>query len=399
MTEQKNYKKTLIACYLGFITQAISANFVPLLFLTFRSNYGITLEKIAMIPLVFYLTQLLIDLAATKFADKIGYRACVIASQLLSAVGLVLMAILPDVFPVPFMGILISVVLYAIGSGLIEVLVSPIVEACPFENKDGTMSLLHSFYCWGAMGVVLGSTFFFSIFGVENWKILTFIWALVPLYNTFNFINCPIERLVEDGNCMGIRKLLKTPIFWLMIILMVCSGASEVSMAQWASAFTESAIGVSKTVGDLAGPCLFAMFMGISRVIYGKFSEKFDLVKVMLVCGIMCVGCYLLASLSTLPILALAGCAFCGLAVGIMWPGSISISSQTCPRGGTAMFAFLALAGDLGAMVSPTIVGSISEMAGGNLKTGLLAGTVFPIVLVFTLVILKKRQNIQKIIN
>ena len=399
MTEQKNYKKTLIACYLGFITQAISANFVPLLFLTFRSNYGITLEKIAMIPLVFYLTQLLIDLAATKFADKIGYRACVIASQLLSAVGLVLMAILPDVFPVPFMGILISVVLYAIGSGLIEVLVSPIVEACPFENKDGTMSLLHSFYCWGAMGVVLGSTFFFAIFGVENWKILTFIWALVPLYNTFNFINCPIERLVEDGNCMGIRKLLKTPIFWLMIILMVCSGASEVSMAQWASAFTESAIGVSKTVGDLAGPCLFAMFMGISRVIYGKFSEKLDLVKVMLVCGIMCVGCYLLASLSTLPILALAGCAFCGLAVGIMWPGSISISSQKCPRGGTAMFAFLALAGDLGAMVSPTIVGSISEMAGGNLKTGLLAGTVFPIVLVFTLAILKKRQNIQKIIN
>ena len=399
MTEQKNYRKTLIACYLGFITQAISANFVPLLFLTFRSNYGITLEKIAMIPLVFYLTQLLIDLAATKFADKIGYRACVIASQLLSAVGLVLMAILPDVFPVPFMGILISVVLYAIGSGLIEVLVSPIVEACPFENKDGTMSLLHSFYCWGAMGVVLGSTFFFSIFGVENWKILTFIWALVPLYNTFNFINCPIERLVEDGNCMGIRKLLKTPIFWLMIILMVCSGASEVSMAQWASAFTESAIGVSKTVGDLAGPCLFAMFMGISRVIYGKFSEKLDLVKVMLVCGIMCVGCYLLASLSTLTILALAGCAFCGLAVGIMWPGSISISSQTCPRGGTAMFAFLALAGDLGAMVSPTMVGGISEMAGGNLKTGLLAGTIFPIVLVFTLVILKKRQNIQKIIN
>ena len=399
MTEQKNYKKTLIACYLGFITQAISANFVPLLFLTFRSNYGITLEKIAMIPLVFYLTQLLIDLAATKFADKIGYRACVIASQLLSAVGLVLMAILPDVFPVPFMGILISVVLYAIGSGLIEVLVSPIVEACPFENKDGTMSLLHSFYCWGAMGVVLGSTFFFAIFGVENWKILTFIWALVPLYNTFNFINCPIERLVEDGNYMGIRKLLKTPIFWLMIILMICSGASEVSMAQWASAFTESAIGVSKTVGDLAGPCLFAMFMGISRVIYGKFSEKLDLVKVMLVCGIMCVGCYLLASLSTLPILALAGCAFCGLAVGIMWPGSISISSQTCPRGGTAMFAFLALAGDLGAMVSPTMVGGISEMAGGNLKTGLLAGTVFPIVLVFTLAILKKRQNIQKIIN
>lgn len=391
MTKEKNYKKTLIACYLGFVTQAISANFAPLLFLTFKNTYGITLEKIAMIPLVFYLTQLLVDLAATKFADKVGYRMCVVASQVLSSVGLVFMAILPEALPLPFMGILISVVLYAIGSGLIEVLVSPIVEACPFENKDGMMSLLHSFYCWGAMGVILGSTLFFVVFGVENWKILTFIWALVPLYNTFNFIRCPIERLIEDGKSMGIRKLLKTPVFWLMIILMVCSGASEATMAQWASAFTESAIGVSKTVGDLAGPCLFAMFMGISRMLYGKFSEKLDLIKVMLGCGIMCAGCYLVASLSTLPILGLAGCAFCGLAVGIMWPGSISISSQKCPRGGTAMFAFLALAGDLGAMVSPAMVGSLSEMAGGNLKTGLLTATIFPIFLVFGLLILKKK--------
>lgn len=301
------------------------------------------------------------------------------------------MAILPEMLPLPFMGILISVVLYAIGSGLIEVLVSPIVEACPFENKDGMMSLLHSFYCWGAMGVILGSTLFFVVFGVENWKTLTFIWALVPLYNTFNFIRCPIERLIEDGKSMGIRKLLKTPVFWLMIILMVCSGASEATMAQWASAFTESAIGVSKTVGDLAGPCLFAMFMGISRMLYGKFSEKLDLIKVMLGCGIMCAGCYLVASLSTSPILGLAGCAFCGLAVGIMWPGSISISSQKCPRGGTAMFAFLALAGDLGAMVSPAMVGSLSEMAGGNLKTGLLTATIFPVFLVFGLLILKKK--------
>ncbi len=391
MTKQKNYKKTLIACYLGFVTQAISANFAPLLFLTFKNSYGITLEKIAMIPLVFYLTQLLVDLAATKFADKIGYRTCVAASQVLSAVGLIFMAILPEVLPVPFLGILISVVLYAIGSGLIEVLVSPIVEACPFENKDGMMSLLHSFYCWGAMGVILGSTLFFALFGVENWRILTFIWALVPLYNTFNFFTCPIERLIENGKSMSVAKLLKTPIFWLMIILMVCSGASEATMAQWSSAFTESAIGVSKTVGDLAGPCLFAMFMGIARMLYGKFSEKLDLTKVMLVCGVMCAGCYLVASLSTVPIFGLAGCALCGLAVGIMWPGSISISSQNCPKGGTAMFAFLALAGDLGAMVSPALVGSLSEMAGGNLKSGLLVAVIFPIVLVFGLLVLRKK--------
>lgn len=390
MMKQKNYKKTLVACYLGFVTQAITANFTPLLFLTFVNTYGVTFEKIAMIPLVFYLTQLLIDFAATKFADKIGYRTCVVASQVLSAIGLLLMAILPELLSAPFIGILLSVVLYAIGSGLIEVLVSPIVEACPFENKDGVMSLLHSFYCWGAMGVILGSTLFFALFGIEKWKILVFIWALVPLYNAFNFMNCPIERLVEDGKSMGVRELLKTPIFWLMILLMVCSGASEATMAQWASAFTESAIGVSKTVGDLAGPCLFAMFMGVSRILYGKFSPKLDLTKVMLACGTMCVGCYLLASLSTLPILGLVGCALCGLGVGVMWPGSISISSQRCPRGGTAMFAFLALAGDLGAMVSPAMVGGLSEMAGGNLKTGLFVATMFPLILVVGLLILRK---------
>ena len=393
MTVQPNYKKTLFACYLGFITQAISANFAPLLFLTFKSTYGISLEKIALIPFVFYLTQLLIDFAAPKFADKIGYRTCVTASQVLSAFGLALMVILPEIFPVPFVGILISVVFYAMGSGLIEVLVSPIVEACPFENKDGMMSLLHSFYCWGAVGVILGSTLFFAVFGVENWKILTLIWALVPLVNTFNFITCPIERLLESGESLSIRKLLSLPLFWLMILLMICSGASEATMAQWASSFTESALGVSKTIGDLAGPCLFAVFMGISRMLYGKMSEKLDLTKTMLLCGMMCAVCYLLASLSPLPFLGLAGCALCGMAVGIMWPGTISLSSQKCPKGGTAMFAFLALAGDLGATVSPAMVGSISEMAGGNLKIGILIATIFPILLVVGLFVLNRIIN------
>lgn len=391
MAGQKNYKKTLIACYLGFVTQAITANFTPLLFLTFKNTYGIGFEKIALIPLVFYLTQLLIDFAATKFVDKIGYRTCVVASQVLSAVGLVLMAVLPELLPVPFIGILIAVVLYAIGSGLVEVLVSPIVEACPFENKSGVMSLLHSFYCWGAVGVILGSTLFFTVFGVSNWKILTLIWAVIPLYNAFNFISCPIERLVEDGESMRPGQLLRLPLFWLLILLMVCSGASEASMAQWASAFTESAMGVSKTVGDLAGPCLFAVFMGISRVIYGKMSEKLDLIKTMTGCGVLCVICYLTASLSSLPIIGLAGCAFCGITVGIMWPGSISISSQKCPRGGTAMFAFLALAGDLGATVSPAMVGSVSNMVDGNLKIGLLVATAFPLILILGLIVLNRK--------
>lgn len=393
MVKQKNYKKTLIACYFGFITQAIAANYAPLLFVTFKSTYEIGFDKIALIPLIFYLTQLLVDLAATKFVDKIGYRACVISSQVLSAAGLVFMVVLPELLAVPFIGILISVVFYAMGSGLIEVLVSPIVEACPFKNKEGMMSLLHSFYCWGAVGVILGSTLFFTVFGIGNWKILTLIWALVPLLNAFNFISCPIEPLIEDGNGMRTGQLFRLPLFWLLILLMICSGASEASMAQWASAFTESAMGVSKTVGDLAGPCLFAVFMGISRILYGKMSMKLDLIKTMLACSILCVICYLMASLSPIPIIGLAGCALCGISVGIMWPGTISISSQQCPRGGTAMFAFLALAGDLGATVSPSMVGGISDLFGGDLKVGLLVAAVFPLILILGLIVLHWKFN------
>ena len=391
MTKTKNYKKTLIACYLGFITQAITSNFAPLLFLTFKSSYGISLEMIALIPLVFYLTQLLVDLVAVKFADKVGYRPCVVISQLVSAAGLILMAFLPELLPNAFVGIIISVVLYAIGSGLVEVLLSPIVEACPFENKAGVMSLLHSFFCWGSVGVILGSTVFFAIFGIENWKFLAMIWALVPLLNTINFISCPIERLVEDGEGMRTSQLLRTPLFLLMILLMICAGASEATMTQWASAFTESALGVSKTVGDLAGPCLFAIFMGIARVFYGKFSEKLNLTKVMLYCGSLCVVCYLTAALSPIPIIGLVGCALCGLAVGSMWPGTLCISSQKCPTGGTAMFAFLALAGDLGAAAGPSMVGKIADAVGGNLKTGLLFATLFPIVMIIGLILLLKK--------
>ena len=390
MTAQPNYRKTLLACYLGFITQAITANFAPLLFLTFKDIYGIPLEKIALIPMAFFMTQLLIDFAATKFVDRIGYRTCVVCSQVLSAVGLALLAVLPEVLPDPFIGILIAVVLYAMGAGLIEVLISPIVEACPFENKAGVMSLLHSFYCWGSVGVILGSTVFFAVFGVENWRILAILWAVLPFVNTFNFLKCPIERLTEDGEGMKMGQLFRMPLFWLMALLMVCSGASEISMAQWASAFTESAMGVSKTIGDLAGPCLFAVLMGISRVFYGKMSEKLDLTKTMLGCGALCIQCYLLASLSSSPVLGLLGCALCGISVGIMWPGTLSISAQKCPKGGTVMFALLALAGDLGGSIGPSLVGSVSSMADGNLKTGLLVATVFPVLLIVGLVVLKK---------
>lgn len=393
MAKTKNYKKTLIACYLGFITQAITANFSPLLFLTFKGTYGISLELIALIPMIFYLTQLLVDLVAVKFADILGYRTCVVASQAVSALGLVLMAILPELLPDPFVGLVISVVLYAIGSGLVEVLLSPIVEACPFENKAGVMSLLHSFYCWGAVGVILGSTLFFAVFGTENWQLLALIWAAVPLFNTFNFLCCPIERLVEEGEGMRIGQLIRRPLFLLMILLMVCVGASEATMTQWASAFTESALGVSKTIGDLAGPCMFAAFMGLSRAFYGKKGERLDLAKMMLVCGLLCLSCYLLAATSPISVIGLVGCALCGLGVGIMWPGTISISSQKCPKGGTAMFAFLALAGDLGAAAGPAMVGKIADAAGGDLKTGLLVAAIFPAILILGLAVLIKKSG------
>lgn len=386
----RKYRTTLTACYMGFVTQAIAANFAPLLFLTFNRTYHLPLEQIAVIPLVFFFTQLLTDLAAARFVDRIGYRRCVVASQVLSAAGLAMLAFLPDLMPSPLAGILGAVVLYAVGSGLIEVLISPIVEACPFENKDGMMSLLHSFYCWGSVGVILGSTLFFAAFGIENWRILAVIWALLPFLNTFRFLRCPIERLVEDGESMTIGQLFRTPVFWLMALLMVCSGASEISMAQWASAFTESALGVSKTIGDLAGPCLFAVLMGLSRVYYGRNSERMELTGTMLGCGVLCICCYLAASLTASPVLGMAGCALCGISVGIMWPGTLRISSQRCPRGGTAMFALLALGGDLGGSLGPTLVGAVSGAAGGSLKTGLLAAIVFPVLLVAGLIALKR---------
>lgn len=389
----KNYKKTNIACYLGFITQAIAANFAPLLFLKFHMDYNISLGNIALISTCFFFTQLVVDLFCAKFVDRIGYRACIVASEVCSALGLVGLAILPDLLSNPYMGIIISVITYAIGSGLIEVLCSPIVEACPFENKEATMSLLHSFYCWGAVGTILVSTAFFAIFGIDSWKYLAVLLALVPAINIYNFATCPIEYLVEDGEGMSIPSLFKTPLFWVAIILMVCSGASELSMAQWASAYAEAALGLSKTMGDLLGPCLFAVAMGICRVLYGKYGEKVNLTKFMLGSGLLCVVCYVLASLFSNPVVGLAGCILCGFSVGIMWPGTLSISSKKFPAGGTAMFALLAMAGDLGGSIGPAIVGRVTQMAGDNIRTGMTIGLIFPVVLVIGLLFFVKMKS------
>lgn len=384
----KNYKKTKLACYLGFITQAVAANFVPLLFLKFHTDYDISLGNIALISTFFFFTQLLVDLFCAKYVDKIGYRVCIVASEVCSAAGLAGLALLPEIMPSPFAGIIISVILYAIGSGLIEVLGSPIVEACPFENKEATMSLLHSFYCWGAVGTILVSTVFLMIFGIDSWKWLAVSFAIIPAINIYNFATCPIELLVEEGQGMGIRKLFSNPMFLIAIVMMVCSGASELAMAQWASAYAESALGFSKAIGDIAGPCMFAVTMGISRVLFGKASDKMNLNRFMIGSGILCFVCYLLASFSDNPIIGLAGCIVCGFSVGIMWPGTISISSKAFPTGGTAMFALLAMAGDLGGSIGPAIVGRVADMFGGSINVGMRIGLLFPSTLCFVLCLL-----------
>lgn len=390
----KKYKKTLTACYLGFITQAISANFAPLLFLKFHVAYQIPLGKMALIPTVFFLTQLAVDIFCSYYVDRIGYRKCVIASELCAAAGLIGLAFLPDLLPNPLSGMIASVMIYAVGSGLIEVLGSPIVEACPFEHKEAAMSLLHSFYCWGSVGVILLSTVFFAFFGIDSWKVLACIWALIPLCNIYNFATCPIEHTIDEGNGMTVSRLFRISLFWLSMVLMVCAGASELAMAQWASAYAEAALGLSKTMGDLAGPCMFAVTMGISRVIFGKKGDKMDLIQFMTGSGVLCLCCYLLASVSDSPLLGLIGCVLCGFSVGIMWPGAISICSRHLPHGGTAMFAFLATAGDLGGAFGPALVGNITQHADNDLKTGMLAGCVFPLVLVLSLIMLRNCRKI-----
>jgi len=379
MSIRKNYTFTLYACYTGYITQAIINNFAPLLFLTFQTSFGLPLEQISLLVTLNFFTQLVVDLLSAKFVDKIGYQVCVVTAHVCSALGLVCLGLLPGLLPSPYLGLSIAVVLYAIGGGLIEVLVSPIVEACPTEGKSAAMSLLHSFYCWGSVLVILVSTGLFSWLGYGAWPKIAAFWALVPFLNAFLFARVPIDTLVDEGEGMGIPELLRSKLFWLFALLMLCSGASELSMGQWASAFAESGLHVSKTVGDLAGPCLFAVLMGCSRIVHAHFAEKVDLYSYLSVSALLCILSYLLAALAPNPLLSLAGCALCGISVGAMWPGAFSLSSHTCPRGATAMFALLSLAGDAGCSLGPTAVGFVSAALGDNLKSGLLAALVFPL--------------------
>lgn len=393
----QKYQKTIYACFVGYVVQAIINNFVPLLFLTFESTYHIPLRQITMLITINFGIQLLVDLLSAGFVDKIGYRISIMSAHIFAAAGLLGLAVLPELMPSAYAGLLISVTIYAIGGGLLEVLVSPIVESCPTDNKEKAMSLLHSFYCWGHVGVVLFSTLFFKVFGIGNWKILTCLWIIVPVANAFIFAKAPIAPLVEEGESgMTMFDLCKSKVFWLLMLMMMCAGASEQAVSQWASTFAEKGLGVSKTLGDLAGPMAFAILMGSARAFYGKFGDRIELDKFMIGSGLLCIFSYLCISLSPSPVLSLIGCGICGLSVGIMWPGSFSKASASIKNGGTALFALLALAGDVGCSGGPTLVGYVSSMASDDLKKGILAGMIFPILLVVGILLLKNPKIAKK---
>lgn len=390
MTRIKSYKHTFFACYAGYFVQAIINNFLPLLFLTLQSSFSLSYDKISLLIVVNFGVQFFIDLASTFFVDRLGYRKCVLAAHFFAFTGLALLGILPFVLE-PYTGIIASITVYAVGSGLIEVIISPVVEACPGERKSAQMSLLHSFYCWGQMAVVLFSTLFFVAFGTENWRYLAFLWAGVPLLNGIYFTLVPVPDVLAKGKSLGIKGLAGTKLFYVFALLMLCAGASEIAMSQWASAFAESGLRVSKTVGDLLGPCLFAALMGTARVLYARLSDKLYLVKVMLLSGCLCIACYLVAALSPVALVSLIGCALCGLAVGVMWPATFSLSAERLPAGGTVMFALLALFGDLGCTLGPATVGRVASSFGGELSAGLLFAVIFPVLLIAALLLQKKQ--------
>ena len=380
-----NYKATIVACFVGYIVQAIVNNFVPLLFITFQNQFAIPLSQITLLVTFNFGVQLLVDMLSPLFVDRIGYRASIVLAHVCSAAGLILLTVLPGLME-PFAGILIAVMVYAIGGGIIEVLISPIMESCPTENKETAMSLLHSFYCWGHVGVVLLSTLFFALAGIQNWRFLACAWAVIPVLNAFVFLKTPIAPLLSEGEKgMGIIQLFASKTFWVLMLMMLCAGASEQAVSQWASAFAEKGLGLSKALGDLAGPMAFAILMGSSRAFYGRYGERIHLDKFMLFSAVLCAASYLLISLAPHPLLSLAGCAVCGLSVGIMWPGTFNKAAAALRGGGTTMFALLALAGDLGCSSGPSLVGFVSGLAGDNLKIGIMFALVFPILMILCL--------------
>lgn len=388
---QLNYRYTIYACFIGYITQAIANNLSPLLFSCFMHDFHLSTMQITTFVVLNFMTQILSDILASKYADKFGYKISIITAHICSFVGLFGLTIFPRILN-PFVGLMIATIIYAIGSGFIEVLISPIVEACPTDNKESIMSLLHSFYCWGSVGVILFSTILFYLFGKEYWYVLPILWSLVPLLNSFFFTKVEVPTLVEVHESMSLKQLSKYSLFYILLGLMIMSGACEHAMSQWASTFCELGLNITKTTGDLLGPCMFAILMGLSRVFYGKVGHKIDLLKFIQLSSILCFCSFLLVSLSSNVLFNLIGCALCGLSVGIFWPGVTSIASKSFPKGGTILFAYLALAGDLGCIVGPYVIGFTTTIT-NNIQIGFLLASLFPI-LIFIFTILYKRKRV-----
>ena len=388
-----DYTRTINSCFLAYIVQAIVNNFAPLLFLTFQSSYGLALSQITLLVTFNFLLQLMIDFVSSFLVDLIGVRKSLLLAHWAAGLGLIMLGVLPEVLPSPFAGLLISVAVYAVGGGLTEVLISPVVEACPTGNKEKAMSLLHSFYCWGQAGVILISTLYFTFVGISYWKYLSFAFAVFCFANGVSFITAPLAPFVAEGE-EGLSKkdLFKSKFFWILLLMMMCSGASEQAVSQWASTFAESALGITKTMGDLAGPMMFAVLMGTSRAFYGKLGDRIDLDRFMGLSTLLCIFSYLLIVFSPSPVLSLIGCALTGLSVGIMWPGTMSKAAVLLRNGGTALYAYLALAGDLGCSGGPTLAGFVSGLLDDNLKAGIGAAIIFPVVLLLIITGLRKSQ-------
>ncbi len=394
---KSNYRATVLAACLGYVVQSVVVNYTPLLFLTFRESFGISFSRLTLLVTVNFVVQLLTDFLSARLVRIFGFRKCLVAAHVFAAAGLGLLSFLPSLID-PFAAILLSTCVFAVGGGLLEVLVSPLCEACPVKNKTALMSFLHSFYCWGAILCASLSTLFFVLVGTDAWQLLTLLWALLPVLNGVLFCLVPIyENEKEEQEAPGTVALLRRKELWGMLLLMLAAGAAELSVGQWASAFTESALGVSKTMGDLIGVCGFAVMMGLARSLYATpLCLRVPIERAMMLCAALCTAGYLLIALAPSALLGLIGCAVCGFGVGIFWPSTYSFASRRI-RGGTPMFSLLALAGDLGCSVGPTVVGTAADLFGGDLKRGILIATVFPAVLLLGYLILslsdKKRQN------
>ena len=383
------YRHTQLACYLGYVSQAITTTFLPLLFVRLGNEFGFTLSKLTVLIAITFVSEIFIDALSPRFINKIGYRASMVLANICSTIGTAGYAVLPFVMKDPYAGFVLCAVINAIGGGFDEVLVSPIVEACPTKNKARAMALLHSFYCWGCAAVVLLSTLYFHLAGVENWRLLAGLWALIPLSNAFLFSLVPIRTLEEEKGESRFADMLRNPIFWLMCVVMICAGASELAMSQWASAFAEAGLGISKTFGDLLGPCAFAVLMGTSRILFSRINDKTDISKILIVCAVLCIGAYFVSALSENPIIALLGCGLCGFAVAPMWPGAFSMASKDIPNASTAMFAAFALAGDMGCTAGPSAVGFISSAGSNDIGSGLIYSAVFPAAMILCLVVIR----------